>query len=141
MKVFLLITALALSAAACGGSNSTSSASTPAPSTPAPATAAPSAAPTAAAAPSGPVTAVMEINATGKGGAFEPDMVKVAVGGTVMWTNNSGNIHNVTFADTSIKASTIMSKGDTFTVTFPKAGTYKYTCTYHPGMDGTVVVG
>ena len=84
---------------------------------------------------------VMEVNATNKGGAFDPEMVKVPVGGTVMWTNNSGNIHNVTFTDTSIKASTVMSKGDAFKVTFPKAGTYKYTCTFHPGMDGTVVVG
>ena len=87
------------------------------------------------------MTTVMQVNATGKGGAFDPEVVKVPVGGVVMWVNNSGNIHNVTFADTSIKPSTVMSKGDSFMVTFPKAGTYKYSCTYHPGMDGTVEVG
>jgi len=30
--------------------------------------------------------------------------------------------------------------GDTFTVTFQKAGTFKYVCTLHPWMQGTVIV-
>jgi plastocyanin len=29
---------------------------------------------------------------------------------------------------------------NTFTVTFPKAGTYSYTCTLHPWMTGKVIV-
>ncbi len=32
------------------------------------------------------------------------------------------------------------AKPGTFTFTFPKAGTYKFICTVHPGMKGTVVV-
>jgi plastocyanin len=30
--------------------------------------------------------------------------------------------------------------GNTFTVTFQKAGTFKYVCTLHPWMQGTVIV-
>jgi plastocyanin len=32
------------------------------------------------------------------------------------------------------------AKPATFTYTFPKAGTYKFFCTVHPGMKGTIVV-
>lgn len=84
---------------------------------------------------------VLEVNASNKGGAFDPETVRVPVGGSVAWVNKSGNIHNVTFADTTLKGSGVMMSGDTFKVNFPRAGTYPYSCTYHPGMSGTVIVG
>jgi plastocyanin len=33
-----------------------------------------------------------------------------------------------------------MNDGDTFTLTFTKAGTYPYACAVHPQMIGQVVV-
>ena len=101
--------------------------------------AAPSAAPSATAAASGVKVAVAEVNATGMGGAFNPAMLTIHVGDTVEWTNSSGNIHNVTFSDPSMH-SPVMFGGDKWSQVFTKAGTYRYVCTYHPGMEGTIVV-
>jgi plastocyanin len=33
-----------------------------------------------------------------------------------------------------------MKKGDTYSFTFNEAGTFDYTCTFHPGMNGKVIV-
>lgn len=140
MKLSHLALSALMFAAACGGSSGTAGGSATSPVAPV-ATAVPTPSATGAATADGPVTAVLEINASNRGGAFDPEMVKIPVGGTVLWTNRSGNIHNVTFTDPGIKASGVMMAGDTFKLTFSRAGTYTYTCTYHPGMNGTVVVG
>jgi plastocyanin len=83
---------------------------------------------------------VKQVNASGRGGAFTPETATVKAGDRVRWVNDSGNIHNVTFEDASIKASTVMYQSNMFEVTFPKPGTYRYRCTFHPGMDGVVIV-
>jgi plastocyanin len=68
---------------------------------------------------------------------FSPPNIQVAVGTTVTWTwNSGGNLHNVTFADTS---SGNLGSG-TFTRTFNTAGTFAFHCTLHPGMTGSVLV-
>jgi plastocyanin len=74
-------------------------------------------------------------------GAFSPKSQPVRAGGIVAWTNESGAVHNVTFAKSGPKSSSTFSKGQTFKATFPKAGTYPYVCTIHPAMKGEVVVG
>ena len=135
---------LLLAACSQGTTGSTSHTTTPspAPSAPASATTAPSAAPPSSAVTpggTGKTIAVTEVNATNMGGAFNPPMLAVHVGDTVEWTNSSGNIHNVTFADSTMH-SPIMYGGDKWSQVFTKAGTYKYTCTFHPGMEGTIVV-
>jgi plastocyanin len=33
-----------------------------------------------------------------------------------------------------------LANGDTYKVTFNRAGTVQYECTVHPGMTGTIVV-
>ncbi len=105
-----------------------------------PATSAPSATPSASApVTTGKTMAVAEVNASGMGGAFNPPLLQVQVGDAVEWTNSSGNIHNVTFADSTMH-SPIMFRGDKWSQVFTKPGTYKYTCTFHPGMEGTIVV-
>ncbi|MGH7883584.1 MAG: cupredoxin domain-containing protein [Candidatus Dormibacteraceae bacterium] len=96
--------------------------------------------PSAPAAVSQAVT-VEQVNATGMGGAFSPAQVNIPVGGSVQWINHSGNVHNVTFDDSSIGTSPIMYANATYSKTFTKPGTYHYACTYHPGMEGTVIVG
>ena len=68
---------------------------------------------------------------------FSPRTVTVARGGTVT-TSNDGRIDHDwvgPFWD-----SDNMEPGDTFTVTFPNAGSFDYVCTYHGGMTGTVTV-
>lgn len=134
-----LLAAATVVVAACGSAPAASTASTPT----APATSAAPTAPAASAAPamagsSGATATVMEVNAPGMGGAFSPASISIHPGDSVTFTNASGNIHNVTFADMH---SPIMYGGERWSATFPKPGTYKYVCTYHPGMEGVVNVG
>jgi len=76
------------------------------------------------------------------GFSFSPASMTVKVGTTVTWTNKDDVGHTVT-ADTAsgdAPASQLIAKGQTYSFTFSKAGTYGYHCTPHPDMRGTVVV-
>lgn len=69
---------------------------------------------------------------------FEP--MKVTVGSKVTWVNNDAVAHNVIGTDGAPFKSGTLDKGDTFTHEFTSAGTFKYTCTFHPGMNGIIQV-
>jgi plastocyanin len=74
---------------------------------------------------------------------FSPNVVKATVGSLALTVENVGRIpHNLVFSDGSKGAlPTVKGKGTaTLTVPFGKAGTYRFTCTFHSGMDGQVVV-
>jgi plastocyanin len=70
---------------------------------------------------------------------FAPTSLSVKVGQTVTWTNDDSVDHNVTASDGTFKSSNF-GHGKTFSWKATKAGTFKYTCTIHPGMDGTLTV-
>jgi plastocyanin len=61
----------------------------------------------------------------------------ITKGTTVTWKNADSAPHNVV-GDTFKTAD--LTKGKSDTVTFAKAGTFNYVCTFHPFMKGTVVV-
>lgn len=67
---------------------------------------------------------------------FDPEEIEIAVGDTVNWEWVGSEPHNVVGDDFS---SDIQQEGS-FEYTFDEAGTYQYTCTIHPGMDGVVEV-
>lgn len=70
---------------------------------------------------------------------FTPSSIQVAAGTTVTWTWAQAAItHNVTFTDGT--SSGDHGAGSTFTRTFGTAGTFNYSCTIHPGMNGSVLV-
>jgi plastocyanin len=69
---------------------------------------------------------------------FESPM-KVTAGSEVTWVNDDGIAHNVVGANDAFRSDT-MKKGDTFVHTFDTAGSFKYTCTFHPGMNGVIEV-
>ena len=72
---------------------------------------------------------------------FTPVMLTVAVGTAVTWTNHDDIPHTVVVADPSqALKSPVLDTDDTFTFSFAKAGTYKYFCSLHSHMQGTVVV-
>lgn len=71
--------------------------------------------------------------------AFAPASVTVARGATVRWVNNGATPHNTTSSGTGW-ASSNLNPGQSFERTMATAGTFAYTCTLHPGMNGTVVV-
>ena len=70
---------------------------------------------------------------------FAPAALGVKAGETVTWTNAGENTHNVIASDGSFKSDSF-NKGQTFTHTFAAAGSFKYTCTIHPTMIGTITV-
>jgi plastocyanin len=67
---------------------------------------------------------------------FQPGTVTVKAGQEVRWLWRENIPHNV--VGEGFKSAT-QDKGE-FRHTFDKAGTYKYTCTLHSGMVGTVKV-
>jgi plastocyanin len=73
--------------------------------------------------------------------SFGPTTLTVAPGTTVIWTNNDDDPHTVVSAtEPKLMKSPPLDTGETFAYTFDKPGTYKYFCTVHPRMQGTVVV-
>jgi plastocyanin len=63
--------------------------------------------------------------------AYNPDPVRVKAGTPIAWTNFDEAAHTVTAEDGSW-GSEVMSKGDTFVITFDEPGTYVYICELHP---------
>lgn len=86
---------------------------------------------------------------------FEPDLVWIEAGGTVMWTNESGS-HTATayhpdfdkpqripLAAESWNSGMFSEPGQSFEYTFDEAGVYDYFCISHEhrAMVGSVLVG
>jgi plastocyanin len=65
--------------------------------------------------------------------------LRVTAGSEVTWVNDDGVAHNVVGADDAFRSDTL-KKDDTFVHTFDTAGSFKYTCTFHPGMNGVIEV-
>jgi len=117
--------ALAVAISACGGSSGGGSTST----SPAASTSASSSA------GGGGAVAIKMQNI-----AFSPNSATVKVGEKVTWTNDDSTDHNVTAQSGASFKSKDFGNGGTFSFTPDKAGTIKYVCTIHPGMDGTLTV-
>jgi plastocyanin len=71
---------------------------------------------------------------------FNPATLKAKAGQTVTWTNDDSVGHDVTAGGFNSGGAGNIEPGKTFTHKFAKAGTYKYVCSVHPGMEGTVTV-
>jgi plastocyanin len=69
---------------------------------------------------------------------FEPAQLTVKVGTTVTWTNRDDIPHTIVSAG-KFRSKTMDTDG-TFSFTFTTAGEYKYFCSLHPHMTGTVKV-
>ena len=60
------------------------------------------------------------------------------VGDTVRWVNHDIFLHSATASDHSFDVS--LKPGSAGQITLTHAGTIGYTCKYHPGMKGQLVV-
>jgi amicyanin len=69
---------------------------------------------------------------------FSPPQITIKAGTSVTWINEDDIPHTV------VSPPTVRSKpldtDDTFSFTFTTPGTYKYFCSLHPHMTGTIVV-
>jgi plastocyanin len=70
---------------------------------------------------------------------FAPMSLNVAAGTTVVWKNLDDEPHTVV-GDKGLFRSGGLEQNDTFAFKFDKPGTYKFLCSIHPKMMGTIVV-
>lgn len=74
--------------------------------------------------------------------AYSPAKVTVKKGTTVTWTNQDSMRHDVNPDNPTeeFEKSSLLAKGESYSVTFNTAGTYSYYCSPHPYMKGTITV-
>lgn len=70
---------------------------------------------------------------------FSPAALTVPVGTTVSWKNLDEEPHTVISVD-GLFRSGALDKDEAFRFTFSSAGTFRYVCSIHPKMVGTIVV-
>ena len=71
---------------------------------------------------------------------FETEVITVADGTTVTWTNHDNFTHNVRLLDDGGDTMEL-APGESVSFTFTGAGEHRYDCSFHPNdMSGTVIV-
>jgi plastocyanin len=71
--------------------------------------------------------------------SFTPSAISVPAGTTVRWTNRDDIPHTIVSDDRTFKSPVLDTDG-VFSRQFAASGTFKYFCSIHPTMTGTVVV-
>jgi plastocyanin len=127
--VLTVVCAVTLGAACSSDSKSTTAASSSSNSTSASSTSSSS---------SAPATGGTEV--TIKDFKFGPDTLQVKVGATVTFTNADGQQHTATSDDSGAFDAGAIDPAGSKGVTFDKAGTFTYHCSFHPFMHGTIEV-
>lgn len=70
---------------------------------------------------------------------FAPTSLTVGTGSTVTWTNMDEEPHTVV-SDAGLFRSGALDTSQSFSFKFDKAGTYRFICSIHPQMVGTITV-
>lgn len=71
---------------------------------------------------------------------FDPPVIQVPVGATVTWHNGDNFTHSVHLLDGG-NVDQVVHPGQSTTITFTRAGTFRYECSFHPqNMKGEVIV-
>jgi plastocyanin len=70
---------------------------------------------------------------------FAPLSMTVTAGSTVTWTNHDEEPHTVV-SESGLFRSGALDTNESFSFRFDKPGTYRYACSIHPQMVGTIVV-
>jgi plastocyanin len=71
--------------------------------------------------------------------AYHENKVTIHAGETVLFVNDDDDAHTVTATDKSYDSGGL-DRGESWTRTFTKPGTYAYFCALHPYMKAVVVV-
>lgn len=85
-----------------------------------------------------PARLAVQIDATST--AFDRPDVEVAAGTTVVWHNDGTTTHHLVRQVTGATVTEDLTPGESEQITFAEPGTYRYYCTIHEGMTGTVTV-
>jgi plastocyanin len=70
---------------------------------------------------------------------FSPNTLTVTAGSTVTWTNHDEEPPTVV-SDAGLFRSGAMDTNESFSFKFDKRGTYRFICSIHPQMVGTIGV-
>jgi plastocyanin len=70
---------------------------------------------------------------------FMPITLTVQAGEQVTWVNKDDEPHTVV-SDSGLFRSAAMDTDESFSFKFDKPGTYRFVCSIHPRMVGTIVV-
>jgi len=73
--------------------------------------------------------------------AFAPRELTVKAGTTVTWVNRDDVPHVIVNIEQKFKESPVLDTDRRYSVRLTTPGTYKYFCSIHPTMTGTIVVG
>jgi plastocyanin len=71
--------------------------------------------------------------------AFSPRSVTISTGDRITWKNKSDASEGHTVTGDGLDSGRL-KQGDKYTFKFKKSGTFKYLCSFHPDMKGTVKV-
>jgi plastocyanin len=76
---------------------------------------------------------------------YHPAILVITSGTTVTWVNRDPMAHTVTEGQHASATprgfnSGLLASGQTWTTTFHTPGTFVYTCTFHPDMNGHIVI-
>lgn len=85
------------------------------------------------------VTDQAQVTVEMRGFEFFPAKLTVNAGTELTWVNRDNVPHNA-IADGSAFDSGTMNGGESWSVVLDEAGTYRYVCTFHPGMEATLTV-
>lgn len=72
-------------------------------------------------------------------GAFEPRVVEIEPGGTVMWINDDVTTHSILFLRANLRSG-VIKPARSWVHTFDAAGTFRYYDEFRNTMKGSVVV-
>ncbi len=70
---------------------------------------------------------------------FAPVTITIKAGSTITWKNADDEPHTVV-SDTGLFRSGALDTNESFSFRFDRPGTYRYACSIHPRMVGTIVV-
>ena len=75
-----------------------------------------------------------------QGFAFNPETITIKVGDTIKWMNTEMAKHTITSDLGGELNSPELSKSQTYSHTFAKAGEYTYHCSFHTSMTAKIIV-
>ena len=84
-------------------------------------------------------TAAVIISATDQN-VFDPAMQAATVGEIIEWKNIGSVTHNLVFSSDPSISDPVLASGGVWQVKFTAAGVYRYSCTIHYAMVGTIDV-
>ena len=87
----------------------------------------------------GSSTAAAEHTVLIKDFSFSPAALTVSRGTRVTWKNMEDEPHTVASTAGAFRSGAL-DEQDSFTFEFDEPGTYRYVCTIHPHMSGTITV-